>query len=86
MHQQQTPCSTIWAPDNLIDPRAELARNFHRESGFDLADVYMLCSLIFNLPTSSHRVNNGLGLGDSLISLVAHDFEMRLISDQGDAL
>ena len=27
----------------------------------------------------------GLGLGDSLISVVAHDFEMRLSSDQRDA-
>ena len=54
---------------------AELARNLHRES-----------SLLFDLPTSSHPVNNGLGFGDSLISVVAHEFEMRLLSDQRDAL
>ena len=30
-------------------------------------------------------MNNGLGLGDSLISVVAHEFEMRLFSDQRGA-
>ena len=34
----------------FTDPCSGLARNFHRELGFDCADFYMLCSLVFNLP------------------------------------
>ena len=42
----------------------------------NLLFVAFLASFLY-VPTSSHPANNELGLGDSLVSASAHEFEMR---------